>query len=159
MLSSNALSQKVIGAISLWLCWVRPAAAQELAPRAYVITPVHGNAITLTWSFYNGGVNLNNTIPITGASGTYSVPAISLYHAFSLLGRSANITATLPYAIGTFSGDVLGTNKSVYRSGLVDFTARFSVNLVGGPAMEPQDFVKWQQKSILGASIKIVAPT
>ena len=159
MLSSNALSRRVIGAISLWLCWVRPGAAQELAPRAYIITPVHGNAITLAWSFYDGGLNLSNTVPITGATGTYSVPSISLYHAFSLLGRSANITASLPYAIGTFSGNVLGTNKSVYRSGLVDFSARFSVNLIGGPAMEAHDFVKWKQKRILGASLKIVAPT
>jgi len=28
--------------------------AQELAPRAYLITPLHADAITLTWSFYMG---------------------------------------------------------------------------------------------------------
>lgn len=159
MLRNTTLFHKVIGAISLWLYWVGPTAAQELAPRAYIITPVHGNAITLSSSFYHGGLNLSNTVPITGASGTYTVPAISLYHAFSLVGRSANVTASLPYAIGTFSGNVLGTNKSLYRSGLVDFTARFAVNLVGGPALEPQEFVKWKQKRLLGASLKIVAPT
>jgi hypothetical protein len=159
MLGNNALSYKVIGAISLWLCWVPRAAGQELAPRAYTITSVHSNAITLTWSFYDGGLNLSNNVPITGASATYGVSSISLYHSISLLGRSANITASLPYAIGTFSGDVLGTNKSVYRSGLADFTARFSVNLMGAPAMQPQDFVKWKQKRILGASLRIVAPT
>jgi hypothetical protein len=138
---------------------VRLAAAQDLAPRAYMITPVHGNAITLTWSFYDGGLNLNGTIPITGATGTYSVSTISLYHAFSFWGRSANVTAWLPYGVGTFSGNVLGADKSVYRSGLCDFGARFSVNLMGGPALEQQDFVKWKQKRILGASLKIVAPT
>ena len=37
--------------------------AQDLAPRAYVINAVHSNAVTLTWSFYDGGVNLNGTIP------------------------------------------------------------------------------------------------
>jgi hypothetical protein len=152
------LPHRVAG-LALWLCWVRLAAAQELAPRAYVITPIHGNAITLTWSFYDGGLNLNGTIPITGASGTYSVPTFSFYHAFSFFGRSANVTASLPYAIGTFGGNVLGTNKSVYRSGLADLTARFSVNLMGGPALAPQDFAKWKQKRILGASLKIVAPT
>jgi hypothetical protein len=25
--------------------------AQDLAPRAYLITPLHANAVTLTWSF------------------------------------------------------------------------------------------------------------
>ena len=153
------LPHKVVGPISVWLCMVRLAVAQDLAPRAYMITPVHGNAVTLTWSFYDGGLNLNGTIPITGATGTYSVSAVSLYHAFSFWGRSANVTASLPYGVGTFSGNVLGANHSVYRSGLFDFSARFSVNLMGGPALQPQDFVKWKQKRILGASLKIVAPT
>ena len=153
------IRHKLVGPISLWLFWVRLAAAQDLAPRAYIITPVHANAVTLTWSFYDGGINLSGSIPITGATGTYSVPTVSLYHAFSFFGRSANVTASLPYGVGTFSGNVLGTNKSVYRSGLVDFTARFSVNLIGGRALEPQEFVKWKQKRILGASLKIVAPT
>jgi hypothetical protein len=153
------LPHKVVGPILLWLCWSGPAAAQELAPRAYLITPLHGNAITLTWSFYDGGLNLNDNIPVTGASGTYSVPSVSLYHSFSVWGHSANVTASLPYAIGTFTGNVLGTHRSVYRSGLVDFTARFALNLIGGPALEPQDFLKWKQKRILGASFKIVAPT
>jgi outer membrane putative beta-barrel porin/alpha-amylase len=133
--------------------------AQDLAPRAYLITPLHANAVTLTWSFYSGGLNFNGTIPITGATGTYHVPVFSLYHSLNFFGRSANVTASLPYAVGTFSGDVLGTNKSVYRSGLLDLSARFSVNLLGAPAMQPREFAKWKQKTILGVSLKIVAPT
>jgi hypothetical protein len=39
--------------------------AQDLAPRAYVTTPVHSNAITITWAFYDGGVNFNGTVPIS----------------------------------------------------------------------------------------------
>ncbi len=136
-----------------------PLCAQDLAPRAYLITPVHSNAITLTWSFYDGGLNFNGTIPITGAAGTYHVPIVTLYHSLSFFGRSANLTASLPYAAGTFSGTVLGTERSIYRSGLLDFSARLSVNLIGGPAMQPRQFVKWKQKRILGVSLKIVAPT
>jgi len=34
---------------------------QDLAPRAYIITPCHTNVLTLTWSFYDGGVNFNGT--------------------------------------------------------------------------------------------------
>ena len=30
----------------------------QLAPRAYVITPVGFNAVMLTWGYINGGVNL-----------------------------------------------------------------------------------------------------
>jgi hypothetical protein len=132
---------------------------QDLAPRAYIITPVNSNAVTLTWSFYDGGLDFNGTIPVTGATGTFHVPVISYYRSVSFFGRSANITAALPYGIGNFSGDVFGTQRSAYRSGLLDFNVRFSVNLLGGPAMPLSDFVKWKQKTLLGASLKVVAPT
>jgi hypothetical protein len=83
------------------------AMAQSLAPHAYVITPTNGNATTLTWSYYDGGLNFNGTIPITGATGTYSVPILSYYHSFSLFGRSANVTGFLPYGVGTFQAQCL----------------------------------------------------
>jgi hypothetical protein len=104
-------------------------------------------------------VNFNGTVPITGATGTYHVPVFSFYDSLNFFGRSANLTASLPYGMGTFSGDVLGTKRSVYRSGLLDFSARLSVNLMGAPAMQPQEFAKWKQKTILGVSLKVVAPT
>ncbi len=135
------------------------AFAQDLAPRAYLITPIHANAVTVTESFYDGGLNFNGTIPITGATGKYNVPVLSYYHSLNFFGRSANITASLPYAVGTFKGDVLGTNQSIYRSGLLDFSCRFSVNLFGGPALSPREFAKWKQKVVLGASLKVIAPT
>src|SRR5246500_4592345 len=134
-------------------CW-----AQDLAPRAYLITPLHSNAINLTYSFYHGGLDFNG-VPVTGASGTFSVPSFSLYHSFSFLGRSANIAVWLPYGVGTFQGSVLGTDKQIYRSGLSDSGFRFSVNLKGGPAMPISQFAKWKQTVVLGVSLKVITPT
>lgn len=133
--------------------------AQDLSPRAYVITPVHSNAVVLAYSFYSGNILLEGAAPITNATGKYSVSVLSYYHSFSLLGRSANVNASLPYAVGNFQGDVTGIQEKVYRSGLVDLTARVSVNLRGGPAMPVQEFIKWKQKTLLGVSLKFVAPT
>src|SRR5271170_4465304 len=134
-------------------------AAQDLAPRAYVITPVHSNAITITWSFFDGGVNFNGTVPISNATGTYYVSVLSYYHSLNFFGRSANFTASLPYAVGNFQGDVAGQSRSLYRSGLLDSSFRFSVNLLGGPAMKAQEMAKWKQKRLLGLSLKLLAPT
>jgi hypothetical protein len=133
--------------------------AQDLSPRAYVITPLHSNAIIVTWSFYDGSVLFDGSGPVTGAKGTYYVPIFSYYHSFNFFGRSANITASLPYAVGNFQGTVLGAEKQLYRSGLLDSSFRFSVNLKGGPAMPLQKFEKWQQRILLGASLKVVVPT
>jgi hypothetical protein len=57
-----------------------PLSAQDLAPRAYVSTPGRSSALTLTYSFYDGGVNFNGAMPITNATGTFSVSIFSGYH-------------------------------------------------------------------------------
>ena len=133
--------------------------AQDLAPRAYVITPVHSNTVTITWAFYDGGLNFNGTIPVSNATGTYYVSIFTYYHSLNFFGRSTNITASLPYGVGTFQGELSGQSRSVYRSGLLDSSFRFSVNLIGGPAMQPMEYAKWKQKRLLGLSVKMVAPT
>src|SRR5271170_4936999 len=133
--------------------------AQDLAPRAYVITAVHTNAITITWAFYDGGVNFNGTVPIMNATGTYYVSILSYYHSLNFFGRSANLTASVPYGVGNFQGDVAGQSRSIYRSGLLDSSFRFSVNLLGGPAMQAKELAKWKQKRLLGVSLKVLAPT
>jgi Putative MetA-pathway of phenol degradation len=136
-----------------------PLAAQDLAPRAYVITAVHSNAVTVAWSFFGGGLNFNGTVPIANATGTYYVPTLSFYHSLNFFGRSANVTASLPYGVGNFRGDVSGQTQAAYRSGLLDSVFRLSVNLIGGPAMQPNEMAGWKQKRLLGVSLKVVAPT
>jgi len=133
--------------------------AQDLAPRAYVITPKDANAVTLSWAYFNGGLNFDGAVPIKDAQGIYNVQAISVYHSFSFFGRSANALVALPYAVGNFNGEVRNQDRSVYRSGLADLSARISVNLYGANAMNVREFMKWKQKVILGASLRIVAPT
>src|SRR5271167_2574275 len=144
-------------AAALLLCPLQVLLAQDLAPRAYVITPLHGNAITLSWGFYDGSIDFSG-LPVS-ATGTYSIPIFSYYHSFSFFGRSANVVASLPYAVGNFQGTALGAEAHLYRSGLLDSGFRFSVNLKGGPAMPVQQFMKWKQKVLLGASLKVLAPT
>jgi hypothetical protein len=132
--------------------------AQDLAPRAYLITPLHSNAVTLTWSFSDGDLNVGGVAPVT-ITGRYNVPVFSYYHSLNILGRSANLTASLPYGVGNFTGAALGRQKSIYRSGLLDLGFRVSVNLKGGPAMPLDQYLKWKQKAILGASLRVIAPT
>jgi hypothetical protein len=140
-------------------CSLHVLLAQDLAPRAYTITPINSNAVNLTNAFFTGSIQFDSAAPITGASGTYNVPIFSYYYSLNFLGRSANVSASLPYAVGTFSGDVAGEGRHLYRSGLVDTSFRLSVNLKGGPAMPVREFVKWKQNILLGVSLKVIAPT
>jgi len=133
--------------------------AQDLAPRAYLITPKHSNAITLSYAYFSGELLLDGAVPITGATAKVNVSVFSYTHSLNLLGRSANFSASLPYGVGNFRGTVVGAETNAYRSGALDSAFRLSVNLKGGPAMDVQEFRKWQQKLLLGISLKVVAPT
>jgi len=139
-----------IGA-ALWILFLAGVSqAQDLAPRAYIITPIHANAVTLTYSFDDGDIEFDGNIPITGAAAKVNIPVFSYSHALNFFGRTAGLTASLPYGVGNFRGTVIGAELLAYRSGLLAPTFRFSVNLLG------EEFRKWLQKTILGASFKLV---
>jgi hypothetical protein len=157
MTSSTAIRRTIF--LILGLCFVDICNAQDLAPRAYIITPVHWNAVTLTYSFSDGGLLFNNVLPISDATATIHVPVFSYFHSLNFFGRSANILASLPYGVGHFQGKFIDNETKLYRSGLLDSNFRFSVNLKGGPAMSVKEYQSWQHKTILGISLKIVAPT
>ena len=111
--------------------------AQDLAPRAYVVTPVHWNAVTLSDAFNDGNILLEGALPVTGSTGKGHVPAVSLYHALSFFGRSASVVASLPYGVMNFHGTVAGAEASVYRSGLLDAVVPILREPEGGPGHAP----------------------
>ena len=143
-----------VGSLAADVCY-----AQDLAPRAYIITPVHSNAITMTYSFFDGSLLFEGTIPLTGASARVSVSIFNYTHSLRLFGRTANFTGSLPYGIGNLRGTVVGAEAFAYRSGLLPASFRFSVNLLGGPAMNMDEFRKWRQKTIVGISLRLVPKT
>jgi hypothetical protein len=143
-------------ALGIFLSW--PAFAQDLAPRAYLITPIRSNAFTLSYGVFNGNLNLDGSVPVTDATVTLSTPVVSYVRSMGVFGRSANILAALPYGFGNFRGSVFGNQTDAYRSGLLSPQVRFSMNLRGGPAMDVREFVKWKQKLLIGASIKVLPP-
>jgi len=145
--------------IALAACLGHTVFAQDLAPRAYVITPLHSNAVVATYSFFDGNLDLQGGAPITDSTARAHVPVLALFHSFNMFTRSASLTAGLPYGKADFHGKVQQNETDVHRSGLVDSVYRLSVNLFGGPAMAPREFIKWQQKNLLGISLKVVAPT
>src|SRR5712664_3509257 len=157
MTSLTAIERGIF--LVLCLSLVSICDAQDLAPRAYIITPVHWNAVTLTYSFSDGGILFDNVVPITNATATLQVPVFSYFHSLNFFGRSANILVSLPYGVGHLQGTFIDNETKLYRSGLLDSIFRFSVSLKGGPAMSAEEFQSWQHKTILGVSLKVVSPT
>jgi hypothetical protein len=155
----NVSRARVFLFLVLQLCCYHLAAAQDLSPRAYLITPVGSNAAVLSSSYLSGNIQFSGAVPITGAREEAYLGIASYYHALSLFGRSANFTVAVPYAVGDIYGQVFDVPKQAHRSGSLDSVARLSVNLIGGPAMQPPEFARWTQTILLGTSLTIVAPT
>ena len=154
------LSRRIAYLSAASWCLASALSAQDLAPRAYVISPLHSNAFTLTYSFYKGDILLDGALPVNNATGSISIPTFTYYHSFDFLGRSANIVASLPYGVGDFHGNVVASTKTyAYRSGLMDSVFRFAINLKGGPAMNVEEFRKWTEKTVIGVSLKVIVPT
>lgn len=149
----------ILALVCLGWSWAHNSLAQDLSPRAYLITPVDSNVVVVNYSHLKGGLEFNGAVPITGAQADVNVPLLSYYHSFDLLGRAANFTIAQPYGFGEFRGTVAEVPRSAKRSGFLDTFARLAVNLIGGPAMAPAEFAKWRQGVLLGASLEIVAPT
>src|SRR5215472_3913848 len=93
------------------LCGGHLVHAQELNPRAYVITPVGTNVINLGYSHLEGNPDFAGAAPITDAHGRVDLTALGYYRSFGFLGRSANFALGIPYAVAELSGNVSDVPK------------------------------------------------
>ncbi len=132
--------------------------AQELEPRAYSVSPVGTNFGVFGFARSAGDVDFDPSLPIDNAHAVLYSSFFGYGHALDFFGRSANIAVTLPYLWGTLQGDISGLPQQARRSGLVNPAARFAVNLYGAPAMDLEQFVRYQRKTNVGASLSVVAP-
>ena len=117
----------VIGAATLLLC--RIAGAQDLAPRAYVITPIHSNAVVLSYSFFTGNLDLGTGLPITDAKATANVPSLSIFHSMRFFGRTVHLYGRPSLRGRQFQWQGVRAPKPTYtaRVCLILFTASRSI--------------------------------
>lgn len=137
------------------------ATAQELTPRAYWPTPVGTRLVLTGYSFSTGDIVTDASLPITGVDSRIHGAVVGYQQTLGLLGRTTIARVELPYVIGTTKGTVFGEPADGELDGVGDVALTFSINLLGAPAMDREAFVALLRdpEPILGASIRIVAPT
>jgi hypothetical protein len=109
-------------------------------------------------AFQSGSVLTDPSLPFENVRADVDGVAPYYSHTFGLFGRQSSVTAVLPYAWASASGDLQEVTQTVHRSGLADPQFRFAVNLLGGPALTPREFGQHQPQTTLGASLTVVAP-
>ena len=145
----------LIGASAL----ASPAVAQEIEPRAFSPSPVGVTFVIAAAGRSTGGVLTDPSLPVDNVEAEIDAGAVGVGHSFGLFGRTASAAIVLPYLSGHFTGTLNGEDAEASRSGFADTKMRFSVNLLGNPAMTPAEFAKRQPTTTLGASLTVSAPT
>jgi hypothetical protein len=135
------------------------AAAQELEPRAYSPAPIGTNFIGLTYTRLSGQVLTDPSLPVTDIKANINSLSAGYVHVFSLAGRAASIGLVAPFVSGDVSGKVFDAPNQVHRAGVGDLRFRLAIDLLGGPALTPEEFARRRQDTIVGMSLAVVAPT
>ena len=145
--------------VLLLSCLAAGLTAQELQPRAYLPAPVGLNYFGISYSNNRGGLLFDPSLPVEDASVNANIATVAFGQTLVVLGRTTQILALFPYVRANLEGRVAGTQTDAYRSGLGDATFRYSMNLYGAPAMNLKEFAGYRQKTVVGASVTVTAPT
>ncbi|MFM0149378.1 transporter [Paraburkholderia sp. RL18-085-BIA-A] len=141
------------------LLWFALARGQEMEPRSYSAVPVGTNFVVLDYARSSGGFSFDPSLPINNVHATINTWSLGYSHSFGIAGHTASVAMSMPYANANVTGNVMGVPENAYRSGLGDVRFRFAVNLLGDPALTPEEFARRTPSTIVGASLTVVAPT
>jgi hypothetical protein len=146
--------------ILVWLTITPHLFAQTLEPRLYSNIPTGLNFLIVGYGYSQGDVLVDPTLPIKDINAKIHLPIFAYVRSLNVWGRSGKIDVVIPFAWLSGSGRIEGDDEVLRRkiSGFGDPSFRFTVNLVGAPALPLRDFLGYNQKSILGVSFQIIPP-
>ena len=157
--TSGLLRALLLPLLALIPALTNTAAAQEMEPRAYSRAPDGTNFFLVSYAYQSGDILTDSSLPLRDVSVKLNFSSLAYGHTFNLAGRQANASVLLPYVRGNARGTVFEEQREAPRSGLGDMRVRFSTHLVGGPALRPREFAAYKPRTLVGASLTVVAPT
>ena len=136
-----------------------PALAQQIEPRAFSNAPTGVNFLLVGYAYADGSVVVDETLPLKDASLAVNAMVAGYVHSLNVGGLHGAVSAVLPYA--WVDGTAMAFGAPLHREvdGFGDFALRFSVNVIGSPALSLEQFKSYRQKTIVGASMNVSAPT
>lgn len=135
-----------------------PVFGQDLQPRFFSQVPVGMNFAGLTVLQMDGGLNFDQAAGIEDATGEVWGLAGGYVRTLGVFGASSKLTIGVPAMWGDWKGTYQGDQVETSRSGLADPAIEWSVNFLGAPAMAMSEMRGFQQKWVVGASLKVTVP-
>jgi hypothetical protein len=142
----------------LMLLLAEESRSQDLDPRAYVRIPVNVTVAVAGFSYSDGGIVTDATLPLEDLQAKIGSASLAVVHSFSLFGKTAQASVALPYAWGEASAIIAGSRQSTTRTGLGDMRLKISWLITGAPAAKLGELANAPRKTILGTSLSVVTP-
>lgn len=143
----------------IFMCAPFGARAQEMEPRSYSAAPINTNFLIGSYQRITGDVALDPSLPIANVKAAINGDVLAYGHTFDLFGQTGSAAMIVPFFRGDLSGDVGAESRQITRRGLGDVAFRFSENLIGSPALTPEEFARRSPTTTLGVSLAVVTPT
>jgi len=142
----------------LCIAAARVAHAQDMEPRAYSNAPVGLNFLVAGYAYSRDGVAFDTSLPITDTQLETSSVVLAYGRVLDIAGMSAKLNVIVPYTELSGTARFAGQARSRDVSGFADPSIKLSVNLYGAPALSLQDFARYRQDLIVGASLRVTVP-
>ena len=135
-----------------------PIRAQELEPRLYQNVPVGLNAVLIGYGFSTGNVLFDSSLPVEDGQADVHTVFAGYLRTLDFFGRSGKVDVVLPFSDADFQGLLDGEFRTRTPTGFADPRLRLAVNLTGSPPLSGQEFAKYRQETIVGASLQVIVP-
>ena len=116
------------------------------------------NFLIVGYAHTRGGIAFDSAAPVSDPDLRTSSALLAYARVFEVAGNSARIEAIVPYVWLDGTAQFQGQTIERKTDGFAPFAVRVAVNLFGAPALSLQDFLRWEQDLIVGASLRVTAP-
>lgn len=149
---------RFVAALLVLAAGAQCARAQDIEPRAYSNIPVGVNFLLAGYGQANGGLVTDPSLPLENADLRTDSAVVAYVRGIDVRGRSGKVDVVVPYGWVSGTAELAGQSQSRNVSGFGDPRLRFSLNLIGAPALSVKEMASFQQDTIVGISVQVSAP-
>lgn len=148
----------ITGVLIYYFCFTCKLYTQDLNPWVYGNLPVKISAAVINYTYSTGNVLGDPGAPIQDFNLNTNILAVGYLRTFSFFGKLGRAQVIIPFSFMSGSLKFRGKDTSGTRTGFNDVSLRLGINIFGSPPLEIQDYRKFRQEKILGASLVITIP-
>jgi hypothetical protein len=148
-----------VAAAALLAAWpLGRAPAQDLEPRLYTNVPLGVNFLGAGYGYSEGNVLFDPAVALENAEIEIDGPVLGYGRSLRLGPFSGKVDGAIAHVCLDGSADYEGERVTRDVCGWTDARARVTVNFIGAPPLERQQFASYRQDWVFGASLAVGVP-